>query len=349
MISNKFTFIFIAIVFSVVEGNKPTETNEEVIKRNKDINQVLGKYSGAMIEKQSETEKKTEYLLRSLRTIKLAFANCNGQHIQGAITAFSNCKRFQEVLAVSDMKPLNEKRYQDINQAFGQYSGAMIGKRSVAETKESDEVIKRYQDINQAFGQYSGPMIGKRFQSEDKSEDSIKSTKAIKQVFGQYSGPLVGDIKIVNPIVNKSKESVASKRYLQINRAHGTYAGSYVSPTDVTYETCLSLAKVNLFTPTYTSVVSKPVVYSSVPVTVGGLYTGDMYGKRSTADVIQSCKQKYPNLPITSVSNVITPYVSTNTNTNYNSNVYSSDWKGLFSVFDSFPYIFGKRDVADLE
>jgi hypothetical protein len=238
------------------------------------------------------------------------------------------------------------KRYQDINQAFGQYSGPMIGKKSV---KESDEVIKRYQDINQAFGQYSGPMIGKRFQSEDKSEDSIKSTKAIKQVFGQYSGPLVGDIKIVNPIVNKSKESVASKRYLQINRAHGTYAGSYVSPTDVTYETCLSLAKVNLFTPTYTSVVSKPVVYSSVPVTVGGLYTGDMYGKRSTADVIQSCKQKYPNLPITSVSNVITPYVSTNTNTNYNSNVYSSDWKGLFSVFDSFPYIFGKRDVADME
>lgn len=241
-------------------------------------------------------------------------------------------------LKESDTTKLNDeviKRYQDINQAFGKYTGAMYG--------------KRYQDINQAFGQYSGPMIGKRFQSEDKSEDSIKSTKAIKQVFGQYSGPLVGDIKIVNPIVNKSKESVASKRYLQINRAHGTYAGSYVSPTDVTYETCLSLAKVNLFTPTYTSVVSKPVVYSSVPVTVGGLYTGDMYGKRSTADVIQSCKQKYPNLPITSVSNVITPYVSTNTNTNYNSNVYSSDWKGLFSVFDSFPYIFGKRDVADLE
>ena len=134
---------------------------------------------------------------------------------------------------------------------------------------------------------------------------------------------------------------------MQINRAHGTYGGNYVSPSDVTYETCLSLAKINLFTPTYTSVVSKPVVYSSVPVVVGGLYTGNMYGKRSTADVIQSCKQKYPNLPFTTVSNVVTPYVSTNTNTN--SNVYSSGWKGLFSVFDSFPYIFGQRDILDME
>ena len=104
-----------------------------------------------------------------MRTIKLAFANCNGQHIQGALTAFSkNCKRFQEVLAVSDLKPLNEKRYQDINQAFGQYSGPMIGKRSVTETKESDDVIKRYQDINQAFGQYTGAMLGKRVQSDEK-------------------------------------------------------------------------------------------------------------------------------------------------------------------------------------
>ena len=129
-----------------------------------------------------------------MRTIKLAFANCNGQHIQGAITAFSrNCKRFQEILAVSDLKPLNEKRYQDIYQAYGHYSGDMYGKRSVAETKESDEVIKRYQDINQAFGHYSGPMIGKRSVAETKESDEvIKRYQDINQVFGQYSGDMYG-------------------------------------------------------------------------------------------------------------------------------------------------------------
>jgi archaellum component FlaC len=330
MMSLKIVTILLVIVLNNVEGFKSE-------KRYQDINQAFGQYSGPMIGKKSITE----------------------------------TKESDEVI----------KRYQDINQAFGQYSGPMIGKKSITETKENEVVIKkRYQDINQAFGQYSGPMIGRRVQSEDKSTKNRAASnfniafgncqngqsvdgarvafsncggaQSTQGIFGQggffskqQKGFGYGKRSVVETTVllNETKKEVDENE---------RQSRQYSSP--VTYQQCLLLSTTYYNpSPVYYSYKpltqqTRPIVYTSVntlnrvpEVQIGGVYTGAMIGKRRTESILDKCRRTYPSLQYKQYTTYAT------TASSYYQQTYNNN--GLFSVFDNFKYIFGKRDAVESE
>ena len=127
----------------------------------------------------------------------------------------------------------------------------------------------------------------------------------------------------------------------------------YVSP--VTYQQCLLLST-SYYNPSpvyysYKPVTQqvKPIVYTSVntinrvpDVQIGGVYTGAMIGKRSTESILDKCRRTYPSLQYKNLG-----YTYATTASSYYQQTYNNN--GLFSVFDNFKYIFGKRDAVKFE